>query len=81
MSLYIRDHKVDELAIEVMRRLGTKTKTEAVRLALENELRRAEEGVSLRERVKAIQDRVAARMGPYAYKFDQKAYMDEMWEE
>ena len=80
MSLYIRDDKVDELANEVMRRLGTKTKTEAVRVALENELKRAGEELSLEERVKRLQDRVAARMGPHAVDFDEKAYMDEMWE-
>ncbi|MCQ1569331.1 type II toxin-antitoxin system VapB family antitoxin [Neorhizobium galegae] len=80
MSLYIRDDKVDELANEVMRRLGTKTKTEAVRVALENELKRAGEELSLEERVKRLQDRVAARMGPHVADFDEKAYMDEMWE-
>nr|WP_304656225.1 type II toxin-antitoxin system VapB family antitoxin [Neorhizobium galegae] len=63
-----------------MRRLGTKTKTEAVRVALENELKRAGEELSLEERVKRLQDRVAARMGPHVADFDEKAYMDEMWE-
>jgi antitoxin VapB len=81
MSLYIRDKKVDELANEVMRRLGTKTKTEAVRVALESALRQADKEITVEERVRRIQDRVAARMGPYKVEFDQKAYMDEMWGE
>jgi antitoxin VapB len=81
MSLYIRDAKVNELADQVMRRLGTKTKTEAVRLALENELKRAGNELSVEARVKQIQDRVAARMGPHKVEFDEKAYMDEMWGE
>ncbi len=81
MSLYIRDAKVNELADEVMHRLGTKTKTEAVRLALENELKRADEKLSMEQRIKQIQDRVAAQMGPHRVKFDEKAYMDEMWED
>ena len=81
MSLYIRDPKVNELADEVMRRRGTKTKTEAVRLALENELKEADKELSIEERVRLIQDRVAARMGPFNVEFDQKAYMDEMWGE
>lgn len=79
MSLYIRDDKVDELANEVMRRLGTKTKTEAVRVALENELKRAGEELSLEERVRRLQDRIAA-LGPKDLNFDEKAFMDEMWE-
>ncbi|EUC00145.1 Rv0623 family protein transcription factor [Rhizobium sp. CF080] len=79
MSLYIRDDKVDELANEVMRRLGTKTKTEAVRVALENELKRAGEELSLEERVRRLQDRIAA-LGPKDPNFDEKAFMDEMWE-
>lgn len=79
MSLYIRDDKVDELANELMRRLGTKTKTEAVRVALENELKRAGEELSLEERVRRLQDRIAA-LGPKDPNFDEKAFMDEMWE-
>lgn len=81
MSLYIRDPKVNELADEVMRQLGTKTKTEAVRYALESVLKQAEEKLSVEERVRRIQDRVAARMGPLKVDFDQKAYMDEMWDD
>ncbi|CAD7042895.1 histidinol dehydrogenase [Pseudorhizobium endolithicum] len=81
MSLYIRDAKVNELADELMRRLGTRTKTEAVRVALENELERAGKEATLEERIREIQDRVAARMGPHSVEFDQKAYMDEMWED
>ncbi|MDQ0137305.1 antitoxin VapB [Neorhizobium galegae] len=79
MSLYIRDPKVNELADEVMRRLGTKTKTEAVRVALENELKRARDELSLEERVRRLQDRIAA-LGPKDPNFDEKAFMDEMWE-
>jgi len=79
MSLYIRDDKVDELANEVMRRLGTKTKTEAVRVALENELKRTKEDVPLEERVKKYQ-RMIADLGPNDPDFDEKAFMDEMWE-
>lgn len=79
MSLYIRDAKVNELADKLMHQLGTKTKTEAVRVALENELKRASEELTLEERVRKIQDRYAA-LGPNAPDFDEKAFMDEMWE-
>ena len=81
MSLYIRDSKVNELADQAMRQLGTKTKTEAVRLALERVLKEASEDLPMKERIRLIQDRVAARMGPHPVEFDQKAYMDEMWED
>ena len=81
MSLYIRDAKVNELADKLMHQLGTKTKTEAVRMALENELKRAGEELTLEERVRKIQDRVASRMGPHPVEFDEKAYMDEMWDD
>lgn len=79
MSLYIRDPKVNELADKVMRRLGTKTKTEAVRLALENQLRQVDGKPSLEETVKQYQARIAA-LGPNDPNFDEKAFMDEMWE-
>jgi antitoxin VapB len=80
MSMIIRDPAVDALAAEVMQKLGARSKAEAIRLALENELKRERDKVPLAERVKVIQERVAARMGPHAAAFDEKAYMDEMWE-
>lgn len=79
MSLYIRDARVNELADKLMHQLGTKTKTEAVRVALENELKRASEELTLEERVRKIQDRYAA-LGPNDPDFDEKTFMDEMWE-
>jgi antitoxin VapB len=79
MSLYIRDPEVNALADEVMRRLGTKTKTEAVRYALENVLKQGHEKRSLRDRIKKYQDEIAA-LGPKDPAFDEKAFMDEMWE-
>jgi antitoxin VapB len=79
MSLYIRDAKVNELAEEVMRQLGTKTKTDAVRLALENQLKLGDGKPSLEETVKKYQAQYAA-LGPNDPNFDEKAFMDEMWE-
>ncbi|TDK34444.1 histidinol dehydrogenase [Rhizobium deserti] len=79
MSLYIRDPKVNQLADEVMRQLGAKTKTEAVRYALESVLKQKVERPLLKDRVKALQERYAA-LGPKDPSFDEKAFMDEMWE-
>ncbi len=43
MPFYISDKKVNALANEVKRQLGTKTKEEAIRIALENLLKQADE--------------------------------------
>lgn len=79
MSLYIRDPKVNELADEVMRQLGTRTKTDAVRIALENQLKNSAKEIPLAERIKKYQ-RMIADLGPKDPNFDEKAFMDEMWE-
>lgn len=77
MALYIRDEKVDGLARQVQKALNASTKTEAVRLALENELRRANATVRLADRVKKYQEATRA-LGPNAAG-DLKAFMDEGW--
>ena len=60
MALNIRSRQVDALAEKLAARKRV-TKTEAVRIALENELRRSDgpEG-SLWQRLKPLRDRVAA---------------------
>jgi antitoxin VapB len=60
MPLNIRSEEVNQLAEKLATRKGI-NKTEAVKLALENELRRVEEAVPLRERLRPPQDRVLAR--------------------
>ncbi len=60
MPLNIRSDEVNQLA----ERLAARTrlnKTEAVKRALENELRRLEEAVPLRQRLQPLQERVLAR--------------------
>ena len=60
MALNIRSEDVNQLA----EKLATRTKankTEAVKRALENELRRLDEAVPLRERLRPLQDRIMAR--------------------
>jgi len=75
MPLNIRSEEVNRLAQElaVIKRV---TKTDAVKLALEGELRRATEGMPLRERVKPIQDRVLAR--PATGENADKAFYDAL---
>ena len=57
MPLIIRDERVNRLAESLARRLRM-TKTEAVRVALENELRRLDRSTPLRERIRPLQERI-----------------------
>lgn len=84
MPLYVRDERVNELAEQARRILNAPTKTDAIRQALQRVVETAEasntsEKPSLRERLKAIQDEVK-RLGKPNPDFDDKAFLDEMWE-
>lgn len=57
MPLNIRSNEVNRLAETLAARQGV-NKTEAVKLALENELRRLQAAVPLRDRLRPLQDRV-----------------------
>ncbi|MCI4679037.1 type II toxin-antitoxin system VapB family antitoxin [Rhodoblastus acidophilus] len=59
MPLNIRNELVNQLAerLAAQKRVN---KTEAVRIALENELRRASEALPLWERLKPLRERIAA---------------------
>ncbi|MGK9166818.1 type II toxin-antitoxin system VapB family antitoxin [Inquilinus limosus] len=78
MALFIRDAEVDALAEEVRRITKAKTKTEAVRQALQAQLAMARRTLPLRERL-ARSKALADAMGPGNPVFDMKAYTDEMW--
>ena len=60
MPLNIRNEEVNRLVEKLATRKHI-NKTEAVRLALENELRRLDEALPLREQLRPLQDRVLAR--------------------
>jgi antitoxin VapB len=78
MPLYIRDDAVDELAAKVQAGLGARTKTEAVRVALQHELLRLHAEKSFEEKI-AQALALADKIGPPSTDFDEKAFMDEMW--
>jgi antitoxin VapB len=78
MPLNIRNEAVNRLAEKLAARKRL-NKTAAVRLALENELRRIEEAKPLRERLRSLQDRVLAR--PATGLEADKAFYDEMNED
>ena len=76
MPLNIRDETVNELAEKLAARRRT-NKTEAVKTALVNELRRRlDEGTPLRERLRPLQNRVLRR--PATGVEADKAFYDEL---
>jgi antitoxin VapB len=75
MPLNIRSEAVNRLAKKLAARKHI-TKTDAVRTALENELRRLDEAVPLRERLRPLQERLLAR--PATGLEADKAFYDEL---
>jgi len=75
VPLNIRNETVNQLAKRLAARKHL-TKTEAVRMALENELRRLDEARPLRERLRPLQKRVLAR--PATGLEADKAFFDEL---
>lgn len=79
MALFIRDAEVDALAEEVRRVTKAKSKTEAVRSALQAQLAQARRALPIRERL-ARSKALADAMGRNDTAFDMKAYTDAMWD-
>ena len=78
MPLNIRNEAVNQLAKKLAARKHV-NKTDAVQLALESELRRMDEALPLRERLRPLQNRILARPAT-GLKAD-KAFYDELSEE
>jgi antitoxin VapB len=75
MPLNIRSEIVNQLAERLAARRHV-NKTDAVRIALENELRRLDEPVPLRDRLRVLQQRVLSR--PATGMEADKAFYDEL---
>ena len=75
MALNIRSEIVSQLAKRLAARKGM-NKTDAVRTALENELRRLDEAMPLRDRLRSLQERVLSR--PATGQEADKAFYDEL---
>jgi antitoxin VapB len=75
VPLNIRNEVVNQLAKKLAMRKHL-NKTEAVKVALENELRRIEEALPLRDRLRPLQQRVLAR--PATGLEADKAFYDEL---
>ncbi len=78
MPLNIRSEEVNRLAEKLAARKHI-NKTDAVKQALENELRRLDQALPLRERLRSLQDRVMAR--PATGLEADKAFYDDLSEE
>lgn len=75
MALHIRDPEADRLVRTLAEQNGIAL-TEAIKLAVGNELQRNAEKLSLRERIRPIQERVAS-YPPTGLEAD-KAFYDEL---
>ena len=75
MPLNIRNEVVNQLAERLAFRKRM-NKTDAVRIALENELRRLDAAVPLRDRLRPLQERVLSR--PATSLDADKAFYDEL---
>ena len=81
MPLYIKDTTVDELAEKLRVQLGMRTKTDAVRMALQHELQRSARSKPLRERLAALQEQADVHFSAPVQGGDMKKLMDDLWEE
>ncbi len=75
MTFYVKDPATDK-AVRRLAKLKGKTLTETIREAVEKEYRDAKAIPSLRERIKPIQDRIAAR--PATGLEADKAFYDDL---
>lgn len=75
VPLNVRSEEVNQLAEKLAARQHV-SKTEAVRQALENELRRLDEAIPLRERMRPLQQRILAR--PSTGLEADKAFYDDL---
>jgi len=78
MSLYIRDPDVASLAAKLQDLTGSRTKTEAVRLALQQAIQRANAKRSFAQRNAQFLE-MADALGSTNPEFDSKAFFDQMW--
>ncbi|WP_106752077.1 type II toxin-antitoxin system VapB family antitoxin [Pannonibacter carbonis] len=80
MPLYVKDDEVLELARELQALIGASSKTEAVRMALRNEIDRQRHVLPVAERL-ARSRQLAAEIGTPDPDFDFKAFRADLWDE
>jgi antitoxin VapB len=80
MAAHLQDEQIDQLAERAQRILNAPSKTDAVRQALERVVDEdARSKPPLEERLKALQTGLKA-LGKPDPNFDDKTFLDEMWE-
>lgn len=78
MPLYVKDDQVAELVLQYQQLIGARSKTDALRIALQRQIAAERRSVPLAERVAAIQAAVQ-RLGPTSPGYDAKTFIAEMW--
>ena len=81
MHLYMRESEVDALATELQAATGAPTKTEAVRTALREALKRKRDAVPLEQQIMDIQKMARDKLGPPDPTFNFKRFREELWGE
>lgn len=81
MALFIKDQTVDALAERYQAAIKAKTKTEAVRQALERALRDPDAKQDYVDRMVAWSKAFNARTQQSETEYDEKAFIDSLYEE
>ena len=79
MPLYIRDDEVDALAEKLKAVTGASSKTEAVKRALREAVKRSQAEVPVLERIKKVQERARKELGLPNPDFDFRKFREELW--
>jgi antitoxin VapB len=79
MALFVRDPEVDQLAVELQRLTHAPTKTQAIKTALQAQLRHLKRQQPVSQRI-ARACQLADAMGPNNPNFDVKTFTNELWE-
>jgi antitoxin VapB len=80
MALFVRDPEVDQLVVELQRLTQAPTKTQAIKTALQAQLRHLKRQQPASQRI-ARARQLADAIGPDNPNFDMKKFTDELWED
>lgn len=80
MPLYIRDDTVDDLAVQVMKLTGARSKTDAVRMALLAQIDAAANKMPLLARLEPVLKQADA-LGGLDSNCDRKVFTDGKWDD
>ncbi|KAB2681209.1 MULTISPECIES: type II toxin-antitoxin system VapB family antitoxin [Brucella] len=81
MPFNVNDTTVDQLLDQVMKKAGITTKVGAIRAALKSFDTLLNEKTPVRDKFTEIRSKRQSLLGDPVQHFDQKKFMDEMWED